>query len=97
MLLGPSRRVAMGIAAWQTDIRHRSLTWDPSSRARISVVGATCAAIAVAVWDHYHSITTVALYLAMAAIVYRARRLIVALNEQNRDSCIAETDATLRT
>jgi diguanylate cyclase (GGDEF)-like protein/PAS domain S-box-containing protein len=89
--------VAMGIAAWQTSIRYRSLTWDPSSRARISVVGATCAAIAVEVWDHYHRITTVALYLAMATIVVALARLVVALNEQKRATrVLAETDATLR-
>jgi diguanylate cyclase (GGDEF)-like protein/PAS domain S-box-containing protein len=89
--------VAMGIAAWQTDIRHRSRAWNPSSRARISVVGATCAAIAVLVWDHYHRITTLALYLAMATIIVALARLVVALNEQKRAArALAETDATLR-
>ena len=48
-------------------------------------------------WDHYHRITTVALYLAVATIVVALARLVVALNEQKRATrALAETDATLR-
>ena len=89
--------VAMGIAAWQTDSRRRRLAWDPSSRALITVVGATAAATVVQVWDRHHRTTPVALYLATATILCALARLAVALTEQKRAAkALAETDETLR-
>lgn len=75
--------VALGIAAWQTDARHRRRVLNSSLRT-IVVVVAVLAAIALLVWDHYHRVKTVAVFLAAATMLAALARLVVALVEQQR-------------